>query len=64
MEFHFTVGRDGVGKLFSRNGQESFSEKMIFKIKQRPGGMISAEETTNTRSLKLFSIITSLLSIR
>lgn len=44
--------RDRVGRLFSRNGQESLSEKILFKIKQRSGGMISAEETTNTKDLR------------
>ena len=44
-------GGEGAEGLFSRNGQESLSEKMVFKIKQR-GGMISAEATTSTKALR------------
>lgn len=41
-------GRWGCG-LLSRLHQACLSEKMVFKIKQRSGRMISAEETANTK---------------
>lgn len=46
------TGRDGVGRLFLRNSQETLSEKMLFQIKQRSGGMVSAEEVTSATYLR------------
>lgn len=51
MDVTVAEGWEGAEGLFSRNGQESLSEKMVFKIKQR-GGMISAEATTSTKALR------------